>query len=652
MLEVNADSALSFTCEHCDQQFTNFTVRISTLLYGAAFLVGHKACYVGITCPACIKTLLLMVTDDLNALLREIDVFFFPNGSYKTNHLKYNSSLLYKPHLIPELKDIFNGFFKVMNVTAPDFVEATVNDYYDASNSEKALLSTFAPDFGDLPYGPFTSVWWFQEEDLEKYLQVENEKGIRAFPRYVYKNEIFEKINNFSWKYYMGEKFSAEVWGNSGEPIEDDEAYSTDDKINLLRRLRFSVEDLYKHTKMFGTDIESLKRFYIDMGLKPDLVEKITKNRELSHSDIDYLNQYIDEHDLSTPSHDTDIEPIIITPRDRDHSFQAESEFLEILFADPSPFIPSVTGDRIQDPFKELWKTINPFKGKTAPTDITKFEFDASGNDDQLDGMIADIKEQREKPATWNFLKENLDQFIKDLIYQFQRADFSYGYVWELKKYYIKKLHAAIQDEIRDQARYAFFKEGKTWTIIFNGKANRGLNSKGYAYLQYLVMHPRQFFNVTDLDTVDGVETDNIKPPGEKHYNIDSGKKHSNPSIAGKKKFSVNQGLDYIAYLDIKKELDEIEEEIQEALERHDPATVESLNEKKDKLIEGVKIARQNFTSDKQKKQKAIGRSIKRVLDDLKKVDSKISEHFNKSIKSPYSYQISYSPEEDIDWRF
>ncbi|MFO7817199.1 MAG: hypothetical protein R6V39_05920 [Desulfovibrionales bacterium] len=650
MIKVNADSALSFTCEHCDQQFTEFTVRISTLLYGAAFLVGHKACYVGITCPACIKTL-LMVPDNLNALFYNIDEFPFPNGSYKTHHLKYNSSLLYSPDLIPELKDIFNGFFNIMNVTAPDFEKVSVDHYHDAENSEKPLLSTYAPGLGDLPYGPFASVWWFQEEDLEKYLHVENEKGIRAFPRYVYSNEIYEKINNFSWKYYMGEKFSADAWENAGEPF-DGEANSTDDKTDPLSLLRFSVEDLYEHTKMFGTDGESLKRFYIDMGLKPDLVEKIIENKELSHSDTDYLNKFIDEHDLSTPSHDTDIEPIIITPRDRENSFQAESQFLEILFADPSPFLPSAIGDRIQDPFKELWKTINPFEGKTAPTDITKFEFDASGNDDQLAGMIADIKEHREKPATWNFLKENLDPFIKDFIKIFQKADFCYGYVWKLKKYYIKKLHAAIQDEIREDARYAFFKEGKTWTIIYKGKAKRGLNSKGYAYLQYLVMHPRQFFNLIDLEAVDGVRPDTIKTPGENHHNIDSGKKHTNPSLAGKEKVSVDKGLDKDAYLDVKKRLDEIEEEIEDAIERYDYVIRDSLYKEKENLMESLKFVRQNFTSGKQKKQKAIGRSIKRVLDDLKKVDPEISEHFNKSVTSPYSNQISYSPDEDIDWRF
>ena len=50
---------IKFKCEHCGQEFWEENFNIAVLLYGIFILLGKENEYVGLTCPNCIKTILI-----------------------------------------------------------------------------------------------------------------------------------------------------------------------------------------------------------------------------------------------------------------------------------------------------------------------------------------------------------------------------------------------------------------------------------------------------------------------------------------------------------------------------------------------------------------------------------------------------------------
>ncbi|MFP4453713.1 MAG: hypothetical protein ACLFPI_10160, partial [Desulfobacterales bacterium] len=362
MISVKADSDLSFACEYCNQKFSLLTVRFSVLLYGVALLMGKDSSYACITCPSCIKTLLIE-PDNFSHMHSLLDEFVFPDGSYKTGHLQYNSSVFYKPHQIPPLRNVFRGFFNTIEINDPCLERCIQEGFEAADNAGQEFLCTYAPDKGGFPCGPFVSVWWFYKEDLEEFLKIENEQGFRAFPRYVYKNEYLEDINNFCWKYFIGIEFAEEAWRNAGESI--DENNPIVEYLNSPVDREIPVKKLLAHENRYGLDEEGLKRLIEEEGEEP------------------YTNKPASK-------------AVTTTPRDRELSMQAEAEFLEILLSDPDPFYPDAPGC-FKEPFKEFWKTVNPLKDRTLPLGFADFKPGDFGDPHEHEQLFSEINQNQTK---------------------------------------------------------------------------------------------------------------------------------------------------------------------------------------------------------------------------------------------------------------
>lgn len=623
MVQVRADSDLSFICEYCDQKFSILTVRFSILLYGVAFLTGKDSSYACITCPSCIKTLLIE-PDNFSHMFSLLDEFVFPDGSYKTGHLQYNSSVFYRPDQIPPVKDVFRGFFHIIEINDPCFEKCIQEGFEADENAEQELLCTYVPGKGELPYGPFVSVWWFPKNDLEKFLKIENEQGFRALPRYVYKNEHIEDINNFCWKYFIGNEFAEEAWRNAGESIDKNNPIVEHLKSPVDRKI--PVKKLLAHEKLYDLDEEGLKRLFEDLGEEPNV------NKPAS-------------------------EVITTKPRDRELSMQAEAKFLEILLTDSDPFHPDAP-DCFQDPFKGLWKTVNPFRDRTLPLEFFDFKPGTFGDLYAHAQLFSEISENQTKQCTLGFLKNNFLAFIDEYIELARQSDFCYGHIWWLKLKYLKQLHEIIREEVREEAKYAFFKEGKHWTIVFNGKTIRGLRGIGFDYLQYLVMYPYKYIKTIDLLWIDNMRPEDIEDdPAKKHSNPDSGK-GGNPGIGQKETVDSSAIGDKKAFQELKSKYRELERAIEDAKEAGDNINIDLLYEEKDELEKYLRKAfnrkgqSRQFRDEHKKIKDKIGRSIDRALKALEKEDKEAEQHFKKSLSPYFSGQIVYTPNEDIDWKF
>jgi hypothetical protein len=65
---------------------------------------------------------------------------------------------------------------------------------------------------------------------------------------------------------------------------------------------------------------------------------------------------------------------------------------------------------------------------------------------------------------------------------------------------YLTELYEFAHKESLNDAQYAFFPEGDTWTIIFEGKALRGLSNIGFKYIYHLLKFPDKLFDTIDLN--------------------------------------------------------------------------------------------------------------------------------------------------------
>ena len=114
--------------------------------------------------------------------------------------------------------------------------------------------------------------------------------------------------------------------------------------------------------------------------------------------------------------------------------------------------------------------------------------------------MIAEIEALSDRTYVHQYLNDNYFRFIHDYIELSARTDFSYGSFRVLQMQYLTELYEFAHKESLNDAQYAFFPEGDTWTIIFEWKALRGLSNIGFKYIHHLLKFPDKLFDTIDLN--------------------------------------------------------------------------------------------------------------------------------------------------------
>jgi hypothetical protein len=240
--------------------------------------------------------------------------------------------------------------------------------------------------------------------------------------------------------------------------------------------------------------------------------------------------------------------------------------------------------------------------------------------------------------------------------------DFSYGAVVNLKLKYLENFLHTTRKGPRENAQYAFYQEGPTWTITFMGETIRGLDGIGYKYIHHLVRNKGNVLSTLDLISFNQSDPSDIESPEQKGFS-----ENKKPRAVKGEKFHYLDESDYQAYRDFNERIKEIDELIakkQDVLEgkpvkllKFEKArSLESLYEEKEGISSQLKVDFGIHGHVKRAKdaldnhRDAIGRAITRAINSMKQYSPKIHEHFKKAIKGPFSNTRSYHPDVDIDW--
>jgi hypothetical protein len=437
-------SQLEFKCEHCDQEFNNFVLHLSILLYGFSNFIHKDFFYSGITCPCCLKTNLLK-GDDVEKFRNDVSTYI---GDITSSVLKlrYHSGVLCSPCQYPELKKFQIPY---VFIGLPENLYDVIYSYSsEAELDQKGYLCSFG--YHDpLPIGANASVWWYRPDQIESLVELENEKGIKLFPRYVHagSESFYDRYDKFCWNYKLDLEYLNYLKEEACENYEGLKEYAYEKNINLNRLLQDNSGIL-------------------PVGCVETLIKQAQEN-----SDKEIL--------------------------------QLTSEFLNIVVNFDSAPLSERLG--IGDFYKGWFKSVTPFKNRSIPTsyeELVKGKYTSKISNDDAMEMAEKVRPYITKTHVQDWAIKNHQNFINEYVSLACRTDFSYGHVWDLKCRYLKNLNK-IRDKVSiKDSQYAMYQTGATWTIIFNGKEIGGLEQKGHKYIHFLIQRPNDSFLTIEMDNL------------------------------------------------------------------------------------------------------------------------------------------------------
>jgi hypothetical protein len=218
-----------------------------------------------------------------------------------------------------------------------------------------------------------------------------------------------------------------------------------------------------------------------------------------------------------------------------------------------------------------------------------------------------------------------------------------------------KKLNES--EERPDATRYGFYKEPRTWTIIFDGTPIGNLTSIGFLYIHFLVSRPREKFTVRDLGKLTNEpEIIHVDPTKEASEEDESDAK----KYPRRKNGEGSDDRDYLHRLEI--HLATIEDQIQGAGAYDGPDfDREKLESDKEKIQQEINMLKSRIrygkdqdeeNSENAKLKNRIAKRIERAVKDLEKAYPKAGAHFEQALRPINSYIQCYNPSEDIRWHF
>ena len=615
-----------FQCETCGQEFDLDALTVSILLYGVFFTVGSEEGYAGLNCPKCLKTQLL------KADIETLRLFYSSIGSFQVN-LKYADgdkvSMIDFGHHYQSIGQY--NLHKLKELTALDFSVRThcVNQedwkgfFYDERDMimNKTMCSSFYFDSHPIS-GPTLSVLYARIEDIPKFVKIENDEGRRLIPRYIYSQPVYSLADKFCWDF----DFESKHFEEQNAEFEK------------------SIPNKGDRKKAAQEDAEALQR-EIDLGYIP----------------ADFKSS---QYAITEP-----------------HEMQrfkntAPSQFFSMM-TQQADFLDLPSQDHVA--CKKIWGKIHPFKD----TGVVKYFFnDGEFRDDREmpnytipeDETIKEVLELHSKNHGAEFLTKNYPNFINDYYKLLNTACCSFREVDDLRRRYLGLALEAMREDVmlEETARiealnarqYAFFQEGDTWTIIFNGGTIRGLRTKGVRHLYYLAQRPFTYVKTIDLVALYGVNPDSIQ--GGNNLEKEPPQDES-PEIygqTGKKTASVNDKTDEEAIENYRRQLEEIRWERADAERDNDLLRIKNLNNEVIEInekIQSVNKKRESsqFKDETFKIKDAVARAIRRAIKEIrgKKPDQtpfrhEVADHFQEALKPINSFDQRYRPINKVDWFF
>jgi DNA-binding NtrC family response regulator len=190
-------SDYSFVCSECSYDVPEFDFRLSLVLYGIIILYGPNDVLMGTLCPKCKKT-----------SLNRYDHEYIKGIKYRLFY-GTQSEALFKYHSFPYTHsyheaslDIFLSPMISLNPNIGSVEECDVSDLLTDLNTQ-LFKSYCSYSWGDEAIGPRMTICWADEDKIESLVQLENETGLKVFPRYISYNALYPYIENFCWENHL-----------------------------------------------------------------------------------------------------------------------------------------------------------------------------------------------------------------------------------------------------------------------------------------------------------------------------------------------------------------------------------------------------------------------------------------------------------------
>ena len=189
-----------FKCDQCGEKFTFVYFLFAIALYGVIFLTGREDGYWGIVCPKCKKTSLKKANRKyIESIKGRLNQLSQADGSQE-ERIRYYS--------VPYNLDDYQG--RMLNYGSPTIIPLDdspdileFSDYFltppnDASIDLSDAYRTYFR--GDPAMGPAMVSWFFKKEAIDDLVEMENETGLKVFPRYAFHDSLIETIDAFCWQ--------------------------------------------------------------------------------------------------------------------------------------------------------------------------------------------------------------------------------------------------------------------------------------------------------------------------------------------------------------------------------------------------------------------------------------------------------------------
>ena len=293
---------------------------------------------------------------------------------------------------------------------------------------------------------------------------------------------------NFPDSYKYVTKFASEVHDNVEDiKITEQQMLLEDDK---------DESDLY-HTYVYGLGRCMVPYFYIlwlsinqieellnskNSGLLSILPRYVYKSDILENIDkFCWIYRYREKYFIDAEKHFQHYSSYEMIENNKNH---IGYDFHSILINQPNPWLSSNQQGKKS---YLAWEKNRPFFGLAHG-----YDSDEKVMDDFDPGMfsqkqIQTLKDNFSKDFSQLFLDEKSDSFINDYISKISKENWSFLDIWKLNNEYITQYYKSVHVGISNERKYAFYENGGTWTIVFDGKPITGLDSPGFIFIYFLI---------------------------------------------------------------------------------------------------------------------------------------------------------------------
>lgn len=183
-------------CSKCGEKLNFDELAYAIFKYGEIILQGETQCYFGYNCVKCDKpttNLHQFQIDDWNDIAPKINAAFskyeipFIYRSFPYNYHSYANPKPIGPFPTP----VDTEFCTVSEAEIEAFENNSKIDRKDVVRSYSILSSAM---------GPAVAIWWYRHEDIQRFVDFENNKGLKIFPRLIAYDPIYTDIDNLCWR--------------------------------------------------------------------------------------------------------------------------------------------------------------------------------------------------------------------------------------------------------------------------------------------------------------------------------------------------------------------------------------------------------------------------------------------------------------------